>query len=300
MTVIPFMKHFSSLLLCLITPALMQAASAKTDEVETFTLETRHGKKYEQAQILGFEPDGIRLMHREGVARVFYADMTEAQRRKFGQHQAQEQKPVVVNEKAASEPIASKVKTAEETSADQSAAAFRIFRARILDSIKAMDFDYAEQDAVLLKWIGIYEEYGRKEWAEILRGDRNLLREKEVQRTQIEAARKPAGMDIQTARLQNQIDLLRAAAGASRSQLQTSSSLQTGSLYQTGWYSTYPHYTYPYRSSVYYRPSVFIQPRTYFQSTYCGPRTSSTSQRSAPSYRGGTLNANMNSRGAGN
>ena len=57
------MKHFLSVLFCLIAAVLMDAASAKTDEVETFTLETRQGKKYEQAQILGFEADGIRLMH---------------------------------------------------------------------------------------------------------------------------------------------------------------------------------------------------------------------------------------------
>ena len=299
------MKRIFALPIYLISLVLLEAAPAKTDEVETFTLETRQGKKYEQAQILGYEVDGIRLMYREGVARVAYADMTEAQRKKFGQSQALEKKPAVVNEGPNAEPVEPSPKSVRESSEDQAAAGFRVFRTRILESIKSMDFDYAEQDALLLKWIGIYEEYGRKEWADILRGDRTLLREKEVQRTKIEAGRKPAELDAQTARLQQQIDSLRAAATYSRTQLQTSSSLQGASLHQTTTYRTYPNYSYYPRysysyPSYYYRPPVYIQPSVYYHSSYCPPRSSTSYQTPAASYRGGTLNANMNSRGAGN
>ncbi len=299
------MKRIFALPICLISLVLLDAASAKPDEVATFTLETRQGKKYEQARILGHEVDGIRLMHREGVARVAYADMTEAQRKKFGQPQALELKPAVVNEGPNAESVDPSPKSVKESSEDQAAAGFRVFRARILESIKSMDFDYAEQDALLLKWIGIYEGYGRKEWAEILRGDRTLLREKEVQRTKIEAGRKPAELDAQTAQLQQQIDSLRAAVSHSRTQLQTSSSLQVGSLNQTTTYRTYPsyryypHYSYSY-PCYYYRPPIYIQPSVYYRSSYCPPRTSTTLQTPAASFRGGTLNANMNSRGAGN
>lgn len=299
------MKRFLALPICLIALVFLEVASAKTDEVETFTLETRQGKKYEQAQVLGYEEDGIRLMHREGVARVAYADMTEALRKKFGQSQFLEKKPTVVNEGPNPEPVEPSPKSVKEPSEDQAAAGFRVFRARILESIKSMDFDYAEQDALLLKWIGIYEEYGRKEWADILRGDRTLLREKEVQRTQIEAGRKPAGLDAQTARLQQQIDSLRAAVGTSRTQLQTSSNLQGASLHPATTYRSYPHYSYYPRYSYsypsnYYRPPVYIQPSIYYRSTYCPPRSATSYQTPAASYRGGTLNANMNSRGAGN
>ena len=299
------MKRIFALLICVISLVLLDAASAKPDKVETFTLETRQGKKYEQAQILGYEVDGIRLMHREGVARVAYADMTEAQRKKLGQPPALEKKPAVVNEGPNAEPVEPSPKSVKEDSEEQAAAGFRVFRARILESIKSMDFDYAEQDALLLKWIGIYEDYGRKEWAEILRGDRDLLREKEVQRTKIEAGRKPAELDAQTAQLQKQIDSLRAAVNHSRTQLQPGSSLQVGSLNQTTTYRTYPNYGYYPRysysyPSYYYRPPVYIQPSIYYHSSYCPPRSPATFQTPAASYRGGTLNANMNSRGAGN
>ena len=121
----------------------------------------------------------------------------------------------------------------------------------------------------------------------------------------MEADRKPAGLDAQTARLQQQIDSLRSAVNSSRTQLQTSSSLPGASLHQTTIYRTYPNYSYYPRytysnPSCYYRPPVYIQPSIYYRSTYCPPRSSTSYQTPAASYRGGTLNANMNSRGAGN
>ena len=302
------MKQFHYLILCLAIGACVQISGAAEDGLTTFTLQTRQGKKFEQARVLGFDSDGIRLMHKDGVARVAYVDMTDEQRRKYGQHPVLEVKAAEVVEGQNAEAGESRVQPARvETSEERAAAGFRVFRARILESIEAMDFEYAAQDALLLKWIGIYEEYGRKQWADVLRGDRDLLREKEVQRTRIAAVRKPAELTGQNARLQEQVDSLRAAVLSNRSRLESSSSLQTGTLDRATTYRSYPYYTYYTSYPRYYSTSTPYEfqsyrtvPYWYRSSVYIQPRVVCPTPRPAPSYRGGTLNANMNSHGAGN
>ena len=55
------MKQFHYLILCLAIGACVQISGAAEDGLTTFTLQTRQGKKYEQARVLGFDSDGIRF-----------------------------------------------------------------------------------------------------------------------------------------------------------------------------------------------------------------------------------------------
>lgn len=301
------MNFLRNCIILLSAVAVLSPFSAMAREPDTFTLETLRGKKYLAARVLGFETDGVRLMHRDGVARVAYADLSETERRKLGP--VLETSPKVGEPEAAAAAHTLEIKPAVTSSAsgDRDAAAFQAFRESILVYIKSADFDFAAQNALLLKWIGIYDSHGRQEWADVLRADRELLLEREAMRKQqAQSSSSLRALELDNARLQEQIDSLRSAANSNRSMLQIGSLDRTTTIRRTSYpyysypyYSGYSYYPYYYRSSVYYpRTSVYVQPR-YCEPVYPSVRTGPT-VRSVPNMTGGTPNANMQSRGAGN
>ena len=73
------MKTFS---LLIITIQLGLALTATA--FEPTTIETAHGKIYEQCKIIKRDPDGVSFTHSKGTAKVLYSDLSESMRNALG------------------------------------------------------------------------------------------------------------------------------------------------------------------------------------------------------------------------
>lgn len=231
------------------------AAPTKEGAAETFTLETLGGKKYVGAKVVGVDPDGIRIVHQDGAGKVAFTDVSKELQQQYG-YDAGKATEFESQQKTAQ-------KTAQEVQArlvlasaeEQELASFNLFRRQVLESLSRMDYNYAELDALLLKWIALYKENDKKAWVTLLEADRKLLQARELQRPQIEANQRNKELEAQNAQLQEQIKSLTTAVNETRTALNDQRTTQRVSIYD----NPYP-YSYYYRQPIYVRPPVVICP----------------------------------------
>jgi hypothetical protein len=242
----------NSLLLVSFALGLCQPLLAKEDGPETFTLVTTAGKKYEEARVVGVDADGVRIMHRDGAGKVAFADLSEEQRKKYGfdPHKASAFQQQQAEASQTATVLRARVATA--AAEEQETTAFNTFRSRTLAAINSLEYDYAELDGALLKWIKIYTENDKKDWADVLQGDRKLLHERELMRPQLEAKQRTLALEAQNARLQQQIDRLNTSVRNTQASLDSVHRAECTTR-------TYSIYNNPFPISYYYRQPIYIQ-----------------------------------------
>lgn len=227
------------------------AHSEGTAKPSTITLTTTQGRTYRQAQVTAVDPDGVRIIHQDGVAKVPYEVPSAELREKYTFDPA---KAAAFREERDRKALAQEAAVARDAAAaekEREESAYRLFRAKILSIMRTGNYDYGRLDSTLTEWIEVYTQAGETTWAKELESDRETLRQLETERPAHEAAKREEGLASENAKLQAQIDLLQQAVDESE-QSRRHDSVQTTSIYLSPYY-------YPYWRRYYARPIV-IQP----------------------------------------
>jgi hypothetical protein len=190
-----------SLVFCLTTGAIAAPEVKKPDEYAT--LSTSKGKTYEKAVVSAVDPDGLRIMHKDGAAKIPFEQLSEDLQKKYGfdpvkavEFQAENKKAL---ELADAEVRAYQAKEAEKVSQSE----FQLLRRKLLVGILNNTNLVGLMDSLQAQ-IAIYKAEGREEWVKLLEGDQELLRT----RIALAPVRK---MEEENARLQAQIENLNGA-----------------------------------------------------------------------------------------
>jgi hypothetical protein len=202
-----------------------------------FKLTTLSGKTYEKVRVVAVEPDGIRILHADGAAKVPLTELPTAIRQEQG-YEATSQ--------------AAAVKAVEEGQSKQkvenAVIEFTQLHANVLSAMQRADFDYAQLDSALIRAISQYRREGKTDWVTTLESDRTMLRSQVESRSTMKLAREQQELEIERARLQQlQAD---AAAKSAQKPLATSSLSNYGPnpLSQSYYYYN-PQRLYIYRPS---------------------------------------------------
>jgi hypothetical protein len=232
------MNRFPYLMLALLLAACPWHLSA----AEKFDLTTVEGKVYAGARVTSVEPDGIRIFYADGAAKVPFQLLPPELKVKYGYDAEKASAYTAQKEAEARTAAAIRAQRALEESAQREAQAFQDMRREALESITAMTYKFADLDAQYQQWIEVYTKEGKQDRVKLLEADRLLLRERELQRPALEAAKQNKELQAQNDRLQQQINQLRSAVQQSQ---------QEQSVRRTTYYS-HPYYNYQYQ-----RPSVY-------------------------------------------
>jgi hypothetical protein len=211
-----------------------------------FKFTTLSGKTYEKVRVVATEPDGIRILHADGAAKVPLTELPSTIR--------QEQGYDATSQAAAVKAVAA---GQAKQQVENSVIEFTQLHANVLSAMRNTEFDYAQLDTALIRAISQYRREGKTEWVATLESDRKMLRATEESRSTMRLARQQQALETERARLQlaqaqAQAD---AAARASQRPLVTSGLSNYGAnpLSQSYYYYN-PQRLYIYRSSSCYTP----------------------------------------------
>jgi hypothetical protein len=218
-----------------------QAAEKSADTLITLT--TKSGRTYEKSRVTATDPDGIRIIHADGAAKIPFSELTQAQREEYGFDADKAAAYKKEQEKRASVDLANEVRLQKIQMAEEEAVYFRTLHLNILSSIQSMDYNFPKLDALILEAIEKFRTAGKKDWVKILEEDRDTLKQRELQRPAIEAAQKSKQLEAQNQKLQQQIDQLRSQQQASENTRRVT------------------YYADPFSTSYYYNQPVYVQPQ---------------------------------------
>jgi hypothetical protein len=223
--------------IALVTSAVAEAGGAKP----LITLTTKSGRTYEKSRVTSTDPDGIRIVHADGAAKIPFSELSQEQREEYGFDADKAAAYKLQQDKRASEDLANEVKLQKIQLAEEEAAYFRALHLNILSSIQSMAYDYAKLDAIILEAIEKFRTAGKKDWVKILEDDRDTLKQRELQRPAIEAAQKSKQLEAQNLKLQQQIDQLKNQQVAADNTRKLT------------------YYSDPFSTSYYYNQPVYVQ-----------------------------------------
>jgi hypothetical protein len=243
--VVVIMNPLITLIICgSLASAQLSLGADKAAGNAPFTLTTKSGKVYEKARIMAADPDGIRIVHADGAAKVPFTEISEALQKEHGYDPAKAAEFKIEQDKEASIALANAVKQQKLQMEQEEAAYFRSLHLSILTSIQSLDYDYPKLDSIILSAIEQFDKGGKKDWVKILKEDRDALKQRELQRPSLELAKKTKEMEAQNQRLQQQIDQLRNQQVAAENTRRVS------------------YFGNPFGTSMFYNPlpPVYIQP----------------------------------------
>jgi hypothetical protein len=188
------------------------------------TLELNGAAPLKNVTVLKVEPDGIRVEHEEGVAKVKFENLSEAVQKQFGfdTNKATEFREAKVAEaqvrRAAerAEALDAESKALRRQQDEDVAQGRKDFFALL----KSENYDYAELDAALRDSVKLLKEAGRDDLAQVLEEDRAYLKDRE-------AKRPTAAQLAERAQLLNRIQQLESqVAGLSRQPTHTTTIIE--------------------------------------------------------------------------
>ena len=144
------------------------------------------GTVLKQAVVLKSEPDGLRLEHAHGVAKVKFEELPEALRQQYGFDPARaEAFRTEASRRAADEAAAERRRAAAsvmEKEASQQEADVQRGREAFYSLLDAGGYNFAQVDKAMRDSIAILKEAGREDLAALLEEDRVNLRAREASR----------------------------------------------------------------------------------------------------------------------
>lgn len=204
----PMKLFFASLLGIVLSPAFSISAEAPIN------ISTRTGREYVGVQVKGIEPDGIRIQHSEGAAKLLFTELPENLQKEYGYDVTKASAYQAKMEADAQARAAIEARNALAVQDASEAAAFTELRRTILTSLQSGKYHYADLDTLISKWIDTYNATGRGDWVKLLQEDRELLKQRELQRPAMEAAKRTSDLEAQNAKLQDQINQLKTTVQA--------------------------------------------------------------------------------------
>lgn len=255
------MKTLPSLLLAWSILLTVHVPAAPKTAEKPFTLTTESGKVYHKVQVMAVDPDGLRIVHADGAAKIPFEQLDTELQAKYHFDSEKAAAFRTEAEKAQRETNAANQKLKAQAEEERAHATFNEFRKTLLNSLQQLNYNYAELDTEILGRIQQYRADGHEEWARVLEGDRELLKQRESQRASLETNERAKELEKQNAKLQDQIDQLQAAVNQTRTDGYRPTKRVT-------YYSTPFPYTYYYNQPFYYSPPIYIRPP---QHTPCPP-----------------------------
>lgn len=195
---------------------ILPLATASAQELPFFPdLTLRDGRKLTKVQVLKVEPDGIRVEHSAGAGKLGLEVLPSAVATKFNlsETDAAEWRETEKKRKdgeAAAERQAAVKKVLDAARAEQDEQV-RQQRLALYQQMRDGSFNYVEADAALRKSIDIYKEAGREDLADLLRDDRETLRQQEIYRP-------TANMEAEKKKLADRVSQLEADLANARNQ----------------------------------------------------------------------------------
>lgn len=150
------------------------------------TLTLVSGSTFESARVTHVDPDGLRIRHAKGIARVPIEELSGSLRKRFGltveaaeAHRAE----LARQEEAAREKMREEVarRTAEESRAALENETTTL-RTGWYDAISAGDFDYVALESAMRDRADILREAGRDDLAALVDEDRDVLKRAQIAR----------------------------------------------------------------------------------------------------------------------
>ena len=241
----------SLLLACLIILTSVAQAAPKAEK--PFTLTTEGGKVYHKVQVMAVDPDGLRIIHADGAAKIAFEQLDAEMQAKYHFDSEKAASFRAEMEKQQKEATAANQKRTAAEEEERAHAAFNEFRKTLLNSLQQFNYNYSELDTEIVGRIQQYRADGHEEWARVLEGDRELLKQRESQRASLENNERAKELEKQNAKLQDQINQLQAAVNQTR----TDGYLP---MKRVTYYSSPFPYTYYYNQPFYYSPPIYIRP----------------------------------------
>lgn len=185
------MMNFQPAVVLILIMALMQTGMVMAAPEAVRSLTTLSGKHYHKVQIMAVDPDGLRITHRDGAAKIKFADLSRDLRAKYGYDaQAAAKFQVQQAEKW-------KAETARRAQAQQDA--YNQFRREILVMIQtATSSNHAALAATIEDRIAHYRAENQMAWAKTLERDLAALNQNEL-------ARQSKAVDVRNEKLQEDI-----------------------------------------------------------------------------------------------
>jgi hypothetical protein len=246
------MKPFPSLLFAWLI-LLTSAAPAAPKAEKPFTLTTESGKVYHKVQVMAVDPDGLRIIHAEGAAKIAFEQLDAELQAKYHFDSEKAAAFRAEMEKQLKAETEANQKLKAEAEEERAHASFNEFRKSLLNSLQQLNYNYAELDSEIVGRIQQYRENSHEEWARVLEGDRELLKQRESQRASLENNERAKELEKQNAKLQDQINQLQAAVNQTRTDDYRPTKRVT-------YYSSPFPYTYYYNQPFYYSPPIYIRP----------------------------------------
>ncbi len=153
-------------------PSLMAAPSM--EPVALGSLMTTKGRKFISAVVTGVEPDGIKLRHADGAAKVKFTDLPTDLQTKFGYEPGKAQSFEAEEQKKRQERIDQDKRISEAKEQEEAELDFKSLQKSFLDSM-VLGGDLMKVRERMLKAIADYEMLGKTAWVEVLKRDLELL-----------------------------------------------------------------------------------------------------------------------------
>lgn len=241
------------------------------------TLKLRDGRELTAVMVLKVEPDGLRVEHRDGVAKVRLEDLPAAVAKRFHLDETtamawRKEEKKRLDEAAEIRRQEEIRMLAEATRNDQDLQA-REQRLAVFDQNRSREVNYAFLDEELLSHIRTWQEAGRPDLAARFEEDRQLLKQQEIARPADERQAEHQALVQQVGDLKNELhNLLQQqqqqqppppATTTVHSDPFQDPSLTTYSDYAPGWVPPvyYPSVTLPVYPPPVVRPPMAVPPR---------------------------------------
>ncbi|MBP7949095.1 MAG: hypothetical protein KA004_05520 [Verrucomicrobiales bacterium] len=219
-----------------LSAAVFFLAGAAAAAAETMPcLVTADGKTYQRVRVTAVEPDGLRITHAEGAAKVGFEQLSAEQQKEYGFDAASATAFRQAQQKELEAARTARLQAQMALQQDREAAAFKLFRQRIMETILTWNFELAQMESLLEQWIAAYRKAGREQWVAALEKDRDFLREHEKERPLWELSRRTRALEEENLRLAREVDALQANQ---RQPIQIREIISSAD--QPYWYSSYP------------------------------------------------------------